>query len=61
VVTYVAHVGSTKYGVADSMDEYVGIAMSQQTMRVGNFDASKKEWTSCDELVYVVAKSDAHN
>jgi hypothetical protein len=43
------------------MDEYIGIAVSQQPVGVGNFDAAKKEWATCDELVYVVAKSDAHS
>jgi hypothetical protein len=34
MVAYVAHVGSTQYGVADGMYQYVGIAVAQQPILV---------------------------
>ena len=43
VVADVAHVGCAQKGVADGMQQHVGIAMAQQSLTMLNLDATHPE------------------
>lgn len=57
MVADVAQCGGTEQGVADGVDEDVGIAMAKQTMRVGDEDASEPQFAPFNELVDIVAEA----
>lgn len=58
VVADVAHVGCTKYGIADGMDENVSVGMAEQSMCVLQFDATEPEVASFNKFVDIVAEAD---
>lgn len=59
VVADVAHVGCTKYGIADGMDEHIGIGMPEQSVCVLQLNATEPEGASFNKFVDIVAKTDS--
>ena len=57
VVTNIAHVGGAEECVADSVDEDVGIAVTEQSHGVRNLYTSQNQFTAFHEFVDVVAHS----
>ena len=55
MVADITHVGSTEDGVADGVDEYVGIAVAEKPQGVFKFDAANPEFAAWCELMDVVA------
>ena len=55
MVADIAQVGGTEQGVADSMYEYVGITVAQQSDGAGDEDAAEPELAAFYETVDVVA------
>jgi hypothetical protein len=55
VVTYVAHVGGAKKGVADGMDEDIGIRVAQEAECVGNEYTTQPQVAVGNQLVDIVA------
>ncbi len=60
MITDVAHVGGSKNGVANGMDEHIGIGMAEQTEGVVNLDAAEPEVAVGNQLVNVVAEADSY-
>ena len=44
MIADIAHIGCTQQGVADGMDEHVGIAMAQKSHGVRNTDTAKPQF-----------------
>lgn len=55
VIADVAHIGGTEEGIANCMDEYVGIAMPQKAMAVGNAYATEPQGTVGDKTMDIEA------
>ena len=60
MVTDVAHVGGAQNGIADGMDEHIGVAVSQQAEGVGHTDAAQPQVAVRNQLVDVVAHAYAY-
>lgn len=60
VVADVTHVGGAEDGIADGMDEDIGIGVSEQSEGVLYLDAAEPEGTTLDKLVDIVAKTDSY-
>lgn len=56
----VAQGGGAEHGVADSMEEYIGIGMAEESEGVGYLNTSQPQLAVGDKLVDVVAYSYAH-
>ena len=61
VLADVAEGGGSEKGVADGVEENVGIAMAEESEMVGYLYASQPKRAVGGELVNVVAYSDAHS
>ena len=59
VVADVAHVGGTEDGVADGMDEDIGIGVAKQSEGVLYLDAAEPQGATFHQLVDIEAKADA--
>jgi hypothetical protein len=46
VVADIAHIGGTKYGVADSVYQYIGIAVAQQSHFMFQFDTAHPQFAT---------------
>lgn len=57
VIADVAHVGSTKQGVADGMYEYVSVAMTEQSQLIIELYAAKPKLATFHQLVDVISES----
>ena len=57
VVADVAQRGGAEQGVADGVDEDVGVAMAKQAVSVGDEDASEPQLAPFNELVDIVAEA----
>jgi hypothetical protein len=57
MVTDVAHVGSAQQGVANGMDEHIGIAVAQQSLVVVEAYATQPQRTAFYQLVDVVSET----
>lgn len=61
LVAYVAEIGGPEEGVAEGMDEHVGIAVAKEPVGVGNTYAAQPKFAALYETMYVVTETDAHN
>ena len=61
VIADVAQSGGTEQGVADGVDEYVGVAMAEESEGVVDVYAADPQFTVGGEGVDVVSESDSHN
>ena len=57
VVTDVAHVGCPKQGIADGMNQHIGIAMPEQSQRMLEAYATQPQFASLYKLVDVIAET----
>ena len=60
MMAYVAKRGSTQAGVADRMDQHVGIGVAVQDLGMRNFDSAKTQVTPRFQRVDVVVMSDTY-
>ena len=61
VIADVAQSGGAEQGVADGVDEYVGVAMADESEGVVDVYAADPQFTVGGKGVDVVSESDSHN
>ena len=61
VIADVAQSGGAEQGVADGVNEYVGVAMAKQSEGVVDVHTADPQFTVGGEGVDVVSESDSHN
>jgi hypothetical protein len=57
---YVAEAGSTQEGIANGMDEYIGIGMAGSSFFMFDTDTPEPELTSWFKPMRVESKTDSH-
>jgi len=60
VLADVAQGGGAEEGVADGVEQHVGVGVAEEAEGVGYFDASEPQFAVGSQLVYVVSYSYAH-
>ena len=55
VVAYVAHVGGAEQGVADGVDEHVGVAVSEQAEFVVEADTAEPQLATLHQFVDIIS------
>ena len=61
VITDVAHVCRAKQRVTDGVNQYVGIAVPQQSYAVFDTYAAESQLAPFGQRMYVISKSDTHS
>ena len=61
VITDIAHIGRAEQGVADGMDQHVGITVPQQSRAVLDTYAAEPQLTPFGQSMYVISESDTHS
>ena len=57
MITDIAHIGGPQQGIANRMQQYVSIRMSQQPFGMFQTDTAQPQFTTFDQLMYVEAKT----
>ena len=57
VVAYVSHVGGTQQRVANGMYQHISVAVSQQSQRIIQLDATKPQFPLWHQTVHVISKT----
>jgi hypothetical protein len=55
VLAYVAKGGGTKEGVADGVEQHIGVGVAEEPQGVGYLDSAEPQFAVGDKLVNVVA------